>query len=195
MLKKYQYNGAHSYNFAVFACADADIYSICQFLTSGAYIFMTSQFIHQREPFDCGAACIALIARQYRHFLPMRKIRKAIGSCIGGVNSYRLLIAAQALGFSAKAVMGTLPCLLRLPCPAIAHIITEDCRLHYVVLQEVTQDRIVYADPASGIVSESPEEFGAHWSGILILFDSERNVETTARMVPAFLPPLLRSHV
>lgn len=136
---------------------------------------MTIKHIPQCERFDCGAACIAMIARYYRRPLSIKKIRKTIGSCAEGVNSYRLLTAAQALGFPAKAVMGKLSSLPHLSYPAIAHVITQDCKLHYVVLQEVSQEKILFADPAIGIVSESPEAFGSHWSGILILFDPEAN--------------------
>ena len=41
--------------------------------------------------------------------------------------------------------------------------------LHYVVIHKVSKNKIIIADPGSGIVKYTPEEFFKIWSGVLII--------------------------
>lgn len=78
--------------------------------------------------------------------------------------------AAEQLGFTAKAVKGNQEAFFSdFPLPAIAHVVVDGSLLHYVVIHKISKKEVVIADPATGIIKKSPEEFFKEWTGIFIL--------------------------
>jgi ATP-binding cassette subfamily B protein len=139
--------------------------------------------IKQHDITDCGAACIATIARQHGLKIPVTRIREVSGTDKKGTSAYGLVKAAKKLGFSAKGVKGEPEHLTgELPLPCIAHVI-KGSLLHYVVIHEITDKQIIVADPGEGIVKYKPEDFYKIWSGVLILMvpgeKFEKGDETT----------------
>ncbi|MFW5980905.1 MAG: peptidase domain-containing ABC transporter, partial [Halanaerobiaceae bacterium] len=127
---------------------------------------------------DCGAACIATIAKQYGLEMPVTKIRQIAGTDRKGTNALGLVKAAEELGFNAKGVKGEPEDLQGdVPLPAIAHIVRDNLQ-HYVVIHKITEDQIVVADPAKGIIKYEPEEFYEQWSGVLILLTPGEDFST-----------------
>ena len=57
--------------------------------------------VRQYDVTDCGAACLASVARYYGLKFP-DKIREMSGTDTQGANAYGLIHAAKQLGFSAK---------------------------------------------------------------------------------------------
>ena len=89
-----------------------------------------------------------------------------------GTSAYGIVKAAEELGFSARGVKGTMEGLLQaegLPLPLIAHIVTDEGALHYVVVQRIRNGVLTLSDPARGIVKWSADEFARRWSGVLII--------------------------
>ncbi len=126
--------------------------------------------IKQHDVTDCGAACIATIARQYGLKVPISKIREIAGTDRQGTNAYGIVKAAEELGFSAKAVRGENEAIFSdFPLPAIAHVIVNRSLMHYVVIHKITRKKITAADPARGMVTYTPEEFFGMWTGTLII--------------------------
>ncbi|OEF98118.1 peptidase domain-containing ABC transporter [Desulfuribacillus alkaliarsenatis] len=126
--------------------------------------------IKQHDEKDCGAACLATIAKQYGLKIPISKIREIAGTDKQGTNAYGLITAAEKLGFSAKGVKGNQEALFEeFPLPAIAHVVIDQKLLHYVVIHKISKKEIIIADPAKGIVKLTPEEFFQIWTGVLIL--------------------------
>lgn len=127
--------------------------------------------IKQHDIKDCGAACLATVARQYRLRLPVSKIREVAGTDKQGTSAYGLIKAAEVLGFSAKGLKASKPedIFSDFPKPTIAHVIVDNSLLHYVVIHKVSKEEILIADPAKGIVKYTPEEFFKIWTGVLIL--------------------------
>jgi len=128
--------------------------------------------VRQRDETDCGAACLATVCRQYGVEQPLGRVRAIAGTDRLGTSAYGLVRAAEQLGFSARGVKGDLAALLEtddLRLPVIAHIITEDGILHYVVVHRIENGIVTVADPARGIVKQSAEEFAKLWSGVLII--------------------------
>lgn len=88
---------------------------------------------------------------------------------------------AEELGFSAKGVKGTKEAFFsEFPLPCIAHVVVDGSLLHYVVIHKITKEQVIIADPGSGIVKLTPEEFFGEvatdgkppkyqWTGVLIL--------------------------
>lgn len=62
--------------------------------------------VKQHDITDCGAACLATIAKQNGYKIPISKIREIAGTDKQGTNAFGMIKAAEQLGFSAKAVKG-----------------------------------------------------------------------------------------
>lgn len=137
--------------------------------------------IKQHDITDCGAACLATIAKQNGYKIGITKIREVAGTDKQGTNAYGVIKAAEQLGFSAKGVKGNKEAFFsEFPLPCIAHVVVDGSLLHYVVIHKITKKQIIIADPGVGIVKLSPEEFFGEtheegkppkyqWSGVLIL--------------------------
>lgn len=126
--------------------------------------------IKQRDITDCGAACLASIAANYRLKLPVSRIRQYAGTDKRGTNVLGLIEAAEKLGFQAKGAKGPFESLFKIPLPAIAHVIIKNQLHHYVVVYKVTKKHIVYMDPADGrIHKQGHDAFKEIWSGIIVL--------------------------
>lgn len=131
---------------------------------------MTYYCIKQHDVTDCGAACLATIAKQYGLSLPISRIREAAGTDKQGTNLRGLVQAAERLGFTAKAVKGDQNALFSdFPLPAIAHVLVDGRLLHYVVIHKITKKRILVADPVKGMVKYTPEDFFKIWTGVLVI--------------------------
>ncbi|AEM73063.1 peptidase C39 bacteriocin processing [Caldicellulosiruptor acetigenus 6A] len=126
--------------------------------------------VRQRDITDCGAACLATICMQYGKEISVARLRELCKTDKFGTTAYGLILAAQKLGFEAKAVRCSKEGLYsNLPLPAIAHVVIDGKLLHDVVLHRVTQKEIIVADPSKGIVKLKPDEFLGMWTGVLIL--------------------------
>jgi len=124
----------------------------------------------QRDITDCGAACLASIAAHYGYRMPISRIRQLASTDKKGTNVLGMIEAAEKLGFTAKGVKGQLESLIKIPKPAIAHIVVKEILQHYVVIYKVTKEHIIVMDPADGkIYKKKHEEFKKEWSGVLIL--------------------------
>jgi ATP-binding cassette subfamily B protein len=53
--------------------------------------------------------------------------------------------------------------------PAIAHVITPEGMLHYVVIHRIKGGVLTVADPARGLVKMSADEFDQIWTGVLVI--------------------------
>jgi len=142
--------------------------------------------IKQYDSTDCGAACLATISKQYGLKMPITQIREIAGTDTRGTNIHGLIKAAEALGFSAKAVKGSNEALfVSFPLPCIAHVILDGNMPHFVVIHKITPKEVIIADPGTGILKLTPCEFFGEekggdsfgegnipkykWSGVLVL--------------------------
>ncbi|MCL2044941.1 MAG: peptidase domain-containing ABC transporter [Oscillospiraceae bacterium] len=134
--------------------------------------------ILQYDITDCGAACLAIICRQYGLKTPITRIREVAGTDKQGTNALGMIKAAERLGFSAKGVRGDQEAFFTpFPLPAVAHVIVNGSLLHYVVIHKITKKQVILADPAKGIRKVSPEEFFQEWTGVLILMAPTQSFE------------------
>jgi ABC-type bacteriocin transporter len=124
--------------------------------------------VRQHDISDCGAACLATVARTYGLKMPISTIRQFAGTDRRGTNVLGLIEAAGHLGFEAKGVRGNINALAQLPLPAIAHVLQGSIS-HYVVIHRVHSRGVVVADPAKGIVAYSNDEFARIWTGVLVI--------------------------
>jgi len=142
---------------------------------------MTYHCIRQHDITDCGAACLATIAKQYGLKIPITRIREVAGTDTKGTNVYGIVKAAEQLEFTAKGVKvdvsgsedaqkAARKALFNpFPLPAIAHVVVDGSLLHYVVVHKITKKQVIIADPGKGLRKITPDEFLKEWTGVLIL--------------------------
>ena len=88
--------------------------------------------VKQRDMSDCGAACLASVARFYNLDVPVARIRQHAGTDKKGTNIAGMMEAAGRLGFEAKGAKGTFESLFKIPLPAIAHVVFRRTVEHQV---------------------------------------------------------------
>lgn len=145
---------------------------------------MSQTEIKQHDITDCGAACLASIAAHYGLFMPIARIRQIASTDKKGTNVLGMTIAAEKLGFSAKGVKAlndddtkNIAPLLKIPLPAIAHVMIDGRLLHYVVIYKASKDWVKVMDPAVGKIEKwSIEKFEQMWTGVLILMVPDEDV-------------------
>lgn len=126
--------------------------------------------VKQRDITDCGAACLASVAKYYKLNVPVARIRQKAGTDSKGTNVLGLIEAARDLGFDAKGVKGPYESLFKIPKPAIAHVIVKEVYHHFVVICKIRSRYIEIMDPADGLMHRKTHaEFKKEWSGVLLL--------------------------
>jgi ABC-type bacteriocin/lantibiotic exporter with double-glycine peptidase domain len=130
---------------------------------------MRYQHILQHSEEDCGAACLATIAKQHGRTFTLNRIREAIGTGSQGTSLLGLSRGSEMLGFHTRQVKASVQFLDRLneaPLPAIIHWEGN----HWVVLHGKKGKQYVIADPAVGIRYLSHQELVEGWdNGIMLL--------------------------
>lgn len=117
---------------------------------------------------DCGAACLASIAKHYGRTFTLNHIREAVGTGQLGTTMLGLKRGAETLGFNARAVKTSPELLNRIneaPLPAIIHWKGN----HWVILYGKKGKKCVVADPAVGVRYLSSEEVAESWTDYLML--------------------------
>ncbi|MCX7748519.1 MAG: peptidase domain-containing ABC transporter [Clostridia bacterium] len=144
--------------------------------------------VRQHDIADCGAACLATVFKHYGLTMSVTKIREMSGTDREGTNAYGMVKAAKAMGFIAKGVR-----LIKddftndIKLPAIAHVVLEKSRLHYVVVFAVSETHVLVADPAKGIINLTREDFFKIWTGGMILLEPGEEFKKGDYTHPLFL--------
>ncbi len=130
---------------------------------------MKYPIVLQHSEEDCGAACIATIAKHHGRTFSISRVREAVGTGARGTTLLGLNRGAEALGFNARQVKATSELIDRLseaPLPAIIHW----KGYHWVVLYGKKGKKYVIADPGVGIRYLTRRELVAGWgNGIMLL--------------------------
>ncbi len=129
---------------------------------------MKYQFVKQHSEEDCGAACLAAIAKYYGRTFTLSRIREAVGTGQFGTTLLGLKRGAETLGFNARPVKTSPELLNRMneaPLPAIIHWKGN----HWVVLYGQKGKKCLVADPAVGVRYLSQQEIAEGWTDWLIL--------------------------
>ncbi|WP_088888837.1 peptidase domain-containing ABC transporter [Leptolyngbya ohadii] len=129
---------------------------------------------HTQE--DCGAACLASIAKHYGRNFSLNRAREAVGTGQLGTTLLGLRRGTTALGFHARSAVASPELIDRIneiPLPAILHWQGK----HWVLLYGKRRNSYIIADPAIGIRYLSEAELLEGWSDRVILLvqpDSSR---------------------
>ncbi|MUG96128.1 ATP-binding cassette domain-containing protein [Scytonema sp. UIC 10036] len=129
---------------------------------------MKYQIVLQHGEEDCGAACIATIAKHYGRTFAMSRIREVVGTGQLGTTLVGLRRGAESLGFNARQVRAAPQLIDRLsevPLPAIIHW----KGYHWVVLYGQKKKKYIIADPGVGIRYISHDELTTAWANRIML--------------------------
>ncbi len=122
-------------------------------------------FYPQQSASDCGAACLVMIGRYWGKKFSVNRLRDLANVDRNGTSLKGLAAAAESIGFTSRPVKASLDKLAIASLPAIAHWSGK----HYIVVYQVTKDRVIVCDPAIGQRSLSHEEFKEEWTNYTLL--------------------------
>jgi ABC-type bacteriocin/lantibiotic exporter with double-glycine peptidase domain len=136
---------------------------------------MKYPIVLQHSEEDCGAACIATVAKNYGRTFAIARIREAVGTGARGTTLLGLNRGADALGFHTRQVKADNDFIDRLeqsPLPVIIHWRGT----HWVVLYGQKGKKYIIADPAVGIRYLTRRELVANWAnGVMLLLTPDDN--------------------
>ena len=134
---------------------------------------MKYQTVLQHSEEDCGAACLATVAKHHGRTFAISRVREAVGTGSRGTSLLGLRRGAEALGFNARQVRATpqlIDKLNEVPLPAVIHW----KGYHWVVLYGQKRRKYVIADPGVGIRYLDREELIEGWgNGIMLLLEPD----------------------
>lgn len=114
----------------------------------------------QHDSSDCGPTSLAMIAKYFGKTYSRQKLRELCHLDRQGVSLAGLSHAAECIGFrtlGAKVSMEQLWSSVPLPC--IAHWKQN----HFIVIYEITKNRIEVGDPGIGLLTYTKDEFNKNW--------------------------------
>lgn len=134
---------------------------------------MNYPLILQHSEEDCGAACIASIAKHYGRIFTINRIRELVGTRQQGTTLLGLKRGAETLGFQARSVKAPAEICDRIKevtLPAIIHW----KGYHWVVLYGKQGNKYVVADPGAGIRYISKKWLLEAWTdGVMLLLEPD----------------------
>ena len=137
---------------------------------------MRFKLILQHDERDCGAACLAMVAAYYGLHQSISRYRELTKTDRSGTNLYGLVDGAKQIGFEADALSGTPDELFDgitkedIEFPFVAHTVSANAMLHYVVVYGISQNKLLIADPARGKRRISVTEFLKIFTGFIVTF-------------------------
>ena len=129
---------------------------------------MSYSVVLQHTEEDCGAACLATVAKHFGYDFGLSKSREAVGTTAFGTTLLGLRRGAETLGFIARPVRASDELLDRIhevPLPGVIHWKGN----HWVVLYGLKGAKFAIVDPAAGLRYVSRDELEAGWANRVIL--------------------------
>src|SRR6056297_223279 len=130
----------------------------------------TLPFYKQPDAMDCGPTCLRMVAAYHGKHYSLPSLREKSHITRAGVSLLGISDAAEAIGFRTMGVKVSFEKLKREnPLPCIAHWREN----HFVVVYKIAKGKVYVADPASGKITYTEEEFKAQWARTMV--DGELN--------------------
>lgn len=130
--------------------------------------------ILQNEVSECGLTCLAMISSYFGLRTDLSTLRNRLGVAQNGVTMKQLMVQANRLGLSARAVRAELSSLKHLHLPCVLHWDMD----HFVVLKKAKRNKIVIHDPRVGLVKLTYEEASKVFTGYAVEFEPNERFET-----------------
>lgn len=120
--------------------------------------------ILQTEMAECGLACLAMISTYHGHKIDLNTLRRHYPVSLKGATLKSLMLTADHLKFSCRALRLELEQLAQLQTPCILHWDLN----HFVVLKRVKGEKVTIHDPARGTITLSFDEVSHHFTGVAL---------------------------
>ena len=141
--------------------------------------FRKISLVLQQDETDCGAACIASVAKHFGKNVSVNRIRYLAGTDTKGTSGLGLVKGFEAIGFMCQGVFSSDKKIAEdMGSPFVAHVKKENLD-HYVVVYGCKKGKVLVADPADGIKKIKIEEFNGIWTGVLFLVTPNEKFERT----------------
>ncbi|MEU9890649.1 peptidase domain-containing ABC transporter [Sphaerisporangium sp. NPDC051011] len=121
----------------------------------------------QNTDTECGAACLAMVLCHHGHRTTLHQVAERLQVGRDGLSAKAIVDGARDHGLKARAFSLAPEDLARVPLPAVAHWEFN----HFVVVERWSPDRVDIVDPARGRRRLTAEEFGAGFTGVLLVFE------------------------
>ncbi|MFV0289618.1 MAG: peptidase domain-containing ABC transporter [Mangrovibacterium sp.] len=122
---------------------------------------MSFPHYHQHDAMDCGSTCLRMIAKFYGRHYSAETLRKRSHLTREGVSLLGISDAAESIGFRTMGVKATLDQLTE---ERVVPFVAHWRQLHFVVVYEITKDKVHVADPAEGKITYTRSEFEKYWA-------------------------------
>ncbi len=131
-----------------------------------------SIYVPQIDETDCGAACLAMILKNYHSRVSIAHLRHIAKTNTEGTTALGLVKTAEKFDMNVQAVKADMSLfdMSDIQYPFIVHVIKDGGLLHYYVVLKSTKRKIIVADPdsTSGIKKMSRKAFEKEWTGITL---------------------------
>ena len=111
----------------------------------------------QEEISDCGVCSLLSIIKYYGGMANLEELRIDSNTTYNGVNAFNLINCAKKYGLDAKGYKNDDITQVLLPC--IAHLKLSNNLLHFVVIYEISNSKVLIMDPAKGLINMTLEDF------------------------------------
>lgn len=136
---------------------------------------MKYPIIKQHDETDCAAACLAMVAKYYGTERSLAEFRELVKVDKNGANIYGIVEGAKKLEFNSSGLEGNLRDMMSaikdgtIQFPFIAHIVTNQQFMHFVVVYGIDKDnRFIIGNPSGTIEKYTKEKFNEIWTGYIV---------------------------
>lgn len=141
------------------------------------------KFILQEKSYDCGLACLLMVARYYNSNVSRDYLEKVSMASEDGTTMYGLMKTALSLGFEATGKNGSINDIEKSVLPIIAHVKINDAKnlYHYVVITNIVRNKVTIKDPGFGNRVMSKEEFSKIETGNYLFISKTASIKRFIR--------------
>ncbi|PWK77664.1 ATP-binding cassette subfamily B protein [Mucilaginibacter oryzae] len=122
---------------------------------------MPFPYFKQPDKMDCGPTCLRMVAKHYGRNFNIQTLRQLCSINREGASLLAISEAAEKIGFRSLGAKLDSDNLLEAELPCMLHWRQN----HFVVLYKIKKGFFFIADPASGLVKLTKEEFNNSWLG------------------------------
>lgn len=146
-------------------------------------IIKSLKFVRQDDNYDCGLACLLMIARYYNCNVSKDYLERISFSTHDGTSMYGLMVAASSLGFNCYGKKGDVDDLKNESTPFIAHIRINEAKnlYHYVVVNNISNKKITIKDPSIGTKTMTKDEFSKIATGNYLFIRKTASIKKFVR--------------
>jgi ABC-type bacteriocin/lantibiotic exporter with double-glycine peptidase domain len=136
---------------------------------------MKPVIVRQHNQEDCGAACVATVAKYYGRTFTINRVRSLVGTGMRGTTLLGLRRGAEALGFKATTAKATPELINDVNAAPLPAIISWKGN-HWAVLYGRRGKKYTIGDPGKGIFQILHQELITNWSnGIFLLLEPDES--------------------